>query len=241
MQSAHVTLDDLLTRLLIPVARLALGRGLGLRDLSDPLKRAFLEAARLRAGPDATDSRLAAATGVQRRDVARLRAAAPTPRRTPAPARLLQAWPDRETLPRTGPAPSFEALARATSQDVHPRTLLDLLIDAGAVVEAGDDVRLLRRDYLPPAGSEAQLAWLAGNLHDHGMASVGNVLGEGGGFDRAAAFSGLTEAEAARLADLFAARQMEVLREIAAAAEAAEGEGPIRVRFGGYGYREESG
>ena len=240
MHYAHVTIDDLLTRLFVPVARLAIGRGLGIRDVTEPLKRAFLTVAQRQAGPEATDSRIALLTGLQRRDVLRLRREAPASRPAPAPARLLQAWPEDDRLARSGPEPSFEALARAISQDVHPRTLLDLLSDAGAVASEGDAVRLLRRDYVPPAGSDAQLSWLAGNLHDHGMAAVGNVLGDGGFFDRAADFSGQSAAEAAGLAALFEDRQMTVLREVAAAADAGRGDGPVRIRFGGYGYWEEA-
>ena len=240
MQIAQVTLDDVLTRLLMPVARFAMARGLGVRDLSDPMKRAFLSVADRDAERRATDSRLAAATGLQRRDVTRLRAAAPAPRAAALPARLLSAWPDvTESLRRGGDAPSFEALARGVSRDVHPRTLLDLLVAAGAIEVSGDTVRLLRRDYVPAGGSPEQLGYLADTLHDHGMAAVANVTGSAAYFDRAAHYDGLTLDEARAIAARFEMRQMDALAEVAEAAGRAQGDGDWRIRFGGYGYWEE--
>ncbi|SFI94706.1 hypothetical protein SAMN04488095_1803 [Jannaschia pohangensis] len=234
-------LDDLLTRLLMPVARLAIGRGLGVRDLSDPLKRAFLAVAEQQEGARQTDSRLALVTGLQRRDVVRLRDARPAERLPSAPARLLTDWPEgAATLPRIGPAPSFEALARATSQDIHPRTLLDLLVAAGSVAAEGDDVRLVRRAYVPGGGSPEQLEYLAANLHDHGTAAVSNVLSGAEFFDRAAHYTGFHADQVEDLRALFERRQMEVLREIAQAASAMEGGGPLRARFGGYAYWEDT-
>jgi hypothetical protein len=142
-------------------------------------------------------------------------------------------------IPRTGPAPSFEALARSVRRDVHPRALLDQLVAAGSVAEEGERVRLLRRAYAPGGGAPEQIAYLADNLHDHGAAAVANVLSDRGFFDRAAHFGGLSTDAATALAELFDRRQMEVLREVAEAARARQREdGPVRVRFGGYGYSE---
>ena len=70
------------------------------------------------------------------------------------------------------------------------------------------------------------------------MAAVGNVLGEAH-FDRAAAFSGFAPEEAERLCALFERRQMDLLAEIAAEAGRVDGTGRIRLRLGGYAYRED--
>ncbi|WP_308916415.1 hypothetical protein [Jannaschia sp. LMIT008] len=229
---------DVLTRALVPLARLAIGRGLGVRDLLDPLKRAFLVAAETQ-GVRQTDSALALATGLQRRDVVRLRDMAVAPRIPSAPARLIARWPDAAVLPLRGGDDSFDALARSVRRDVHPRTLLDALVAAGSVTEEGDTVRLVRRAYAPGGGSPEQLLYLADNLHDHGAAAVSNVLADAGFFDRAAHFDGLDEAAASALAARFAAGQMAVLRDVAEAARGlqdASGDGAVRVRFGGYGY-----
>ena len=231
---------DVLTRMLLPLARLSIGRGLGVRDVLDPLKRAFLLAAQEGQGRR-TDSALALATGLQRRDVVRLRGEGLAPRPPSAAARIVADWPAAERLPRSGPAPSFEALARAVRRDVHPRSLLDLLIAAGSVVEEGDDVRLLRRAYAPGGGSPEQLAYLADNLHDHGTAAVANVLDGRGFFDRAMHYDGLTVAQAEILAARFADGQMALLRDLSSEARGRQGGGAVRVRFGGYGYWEETG
>ncbi|WP_052501066.1 DUF6502 family protein [Jannaschia aquimarina] len=237
--------DDLLTRLFVPLARLAMGRGFGFRDVVDPLKRAFLIVAQEREGKQ-TDSRLSLATGLQRRDVVRLRADGLAPREPSSPARIVSDWLRQHSvdgrptpLPRLGPAPSFEALARAVRQDVHPRTLLDLLVEAGTVRVADDTVELLSRAYAPGRGSSEQLAYLADNLHDHGAAAVANVLDGPRFFDRAAHYSGLTFAQAEALGRIYEAKQMNVLQVVGERAAGMQGDGPVRVRFGGYGYWEE--
>ena len=235
-----MTPRDALERLLVPLAALAMGRGLGLRDAVEAMKTAFLHAAErgLAPGERATDSRLALASGLTRRDVARLRREGPARRPPPAPARILADWPAEAAIPRTGPAPSFEALARAVRQDVHPRALLDTLVASGAVREEGDAVRLLRRAWLPEAGTPEQMAYLVDNLHDHAAAAVANVLRGAGHYDRAVHFEGLDPQAARELAARFADGQDRLLAEIAARAAAAPG-GAARLRFGGYGITED--
>lgn len=244
-------MDQVFLRLFLPLARLAIGRGLGFRDVTDPLKRAFLVAASEGAGRP-TDSRLALATGLQRRDVARLRDQGVAPRAPSSPARIVSDWlrgpatvgSDGEPLDlplRAGSdGPSFEALAKAVRQDVHPRTLLDLLVDAGTVEVDGDVARLVSQSYAPGGGSPEQVRYLADNLYDHGAAAVANVLSQVGHFDRAAHYSGLTQEQAEGLAARFDAAQSALLQDIAAEAAAMQDDGPIRVRFGGYSYSEES-
>ncbi|MEL6585977.1 MAG: hypothetical protein AAFY65_05985 [Pseudomonadota bacterium] len=236
-----MTISDVLTRVLIPVARLAMARGMGVRDVLDPLKRAFLTVAQERAAARITDSRLSVLTGLQRRDVVRLReqvAASPAP---PAPARLLQAWPQGVArLPRMGDTGSFEALARDIRQDVHPRTMLDLLSEAGAIAVEGEAVRLIRRDFLPAGGSPEQLTYLAENLHDHGSAAVTNVTAQGSHFDRAAHFTGLHAADVEALAAFHREAETAILMEIAERTAKMDGTGTCRVRFGGYAYSEDT-
>ena len=234
---------DVLTRMLLPLARLAIGRGLGMRDVVDPLKRAFLIAAQ-EDGRRRTDSALSVATGLQRRDVVRLRGEGLAPRAPSAPARIVADWPEAEVIPRVGPAPSFEALARDVRRDVHPRSLLDQLVAAGSVAEEGADVRLLRRAYAPGGGSPEQLAYLADNLHDHGAAAVANVLASRGFFERAIHYEGLTEAQVGDLAARHSAAEMALLRGLsktAAGMQAAAGpDGTRRLRIGSYAYWEET-
>ena len=76
-----------------------------------------------------TDSEISLITGLQRRDVARLRKSVPLDR---GQTRWHVSWRNgklinvcRQVLPRTGDN-SFDVLARSVAKDVHPRTLLDV-------------------------------------------------------------------------------------------------------------------
>jgi len=182
-----------LAALLEPIALLAVTRGLPFAAVEDLLKAAFVETAR-RAQPESAGqrivSRVATATGLTRREVARLLDASrglPPPRPSPA-TQLFTRWradPKLRdirghvlALRRQGPAPSFEALARSITQDVHPRTLLDELCRLGLAVEDGDDVKLVRDSVVAARGSERAYGFLAGNVGDHLHAAVANVLAD---------------------------------------------------------------
>jgi hypothetical protein len=182
-----------LASLLEPIAQLAVSRGLPFASIEDLLKAAFVEAAR-RAQPAAAGSRIisrvATATGLTRREVARvLDAPRGLPPTRPSPAtqvftrwRADPALQDKRgnavALRRQGPAPSFEALARSVTQDVHPRSLLDELCRLGLAVVDGDTVRLTRDSIVPARDSERAYSFLASNLGDHLRAGVANVLSE---------------------------------------------------------------
>ncbi|MEO1001409.1 MAG: DUF6502 family protein, partial [Pseudomonadota bacterium] len=165
MRTLHIMTDALLARLLMPLARLFLLCGVPYGAAAEALKRAFVaEAARRAAatGGKATDSRLSVTTGLQRREIARLRDLPELPPARPDPlARLIARWrggapwagpAGPHALPRTGPTPSFEALARSIRQDVHPRTFLDRLAEAGAVRVVDETVHLLANAWLPGPG-----------------------------------------------------------------------------------------
>jgi hypothetical protein len=181
-----------LASLLEPLAMLAVARGLPFAALESLLKAAFVEAA-AKAQPASAGqrivSRVATATGLTRREVARLldapRAATAAVRPSPA-TQVFTRWRadpklrDRRgralALPRQGPAPSFEALARSVTQDVHPRSLLDELCRLGLAVERGDSVELVRDSVVSAGDSERAYAFLGSNVGDHLRASVANVL-----------------------------------------------------------------
>jgi len=182
-----------LASLLEPIAVLAVSRGLSFAAVEDLLKAAFVENAR-RAQPESAGqrivSRVATATGLTRREVTRLLEAPrglPPPRPSPA-TQVFTRWRadpalrDKRgnvvALRRQGPAPSFEALARSITQDVHPRSLLDELCRLGLAVEDGDDVQLVRDSVVASRGSERAYGFLAGNVGDHLRAGVANVLAE---------------------------------------------------------------
>ena len=220
--------------LLAPLARLMVARGVAFGDLAERLKGHYVQAALALAEDKTTDSRLSVMTGLQRRDIARLRAFEARPPRPNPLTRLVAQWQTDPLyapggrpapLPRMGAAPSFESLARAVRQDVHPRTFLDTLEAAGTVRLEGDKVLLIETAYVPLGGSEDQIAYLAQNSGDHLQTAAENVLGRQPPlFERAVHYSGLTRAQAEALAARFATAEMALLealsREAAAMKEA---------------------
>jgi hypothetical protein len=192
-------LSGAIASLLAPLAELAVARGLPFAAVEEMFKAAFVEAAR-RAQPESAGprivSRVATATGLTRREVTRLFAApaevavagAPPPARPSPATQVFTRWRadpalcDRRgqprPLPRQGPAPSFEALARSVTQDVHPRSLLDELCRLGLAEVAGDQVRLLRERVVASRDSARAFGFLGSNVGDHLRAGVANVLAE---------------------------------------------------------------
>ena len=165
-------------------------------------------------------------------------------------ARLVALWqtdPDygATALPRSGPAPSFEALAWAVRRDVHPRTMLDALLASGTVTldPSGQDVRLEQTSYQPLAGSEDQLAYLTRNLGDHLSTATDNVLGLGPPqFERSVHYSGLDALAMVALAERHRKGQMELFEDLSARAAALKrgsAPGTLRFRAGAYLHQSE--
>ncbi len=241
-----------LDHILAPLARLLVARGVVFQDFVERMKGHYVQAAAEQSAEQSdgkiTDSRLSVMTGLQRRDIARLRAfehKAPKPNPLTRLVALWQVHDDYSKdgkalpLPRTGEAPSFESLAREVRQDVHPRALLDTLFAAGTVRLCKDTVELVESAYVPLAGTEEQLDYLASNVGDHLAAATENVLApHPRHFERAAHYTGLTAAQVETLHCKYEAGQMALLRDIAQEAEALKATNPssatARFRAGGY-------
>lgn len=250
-----------LASLLEPIARLAVSRGLPFASVEDLLKSAFVGAAR-RAQPESAGqrivSRIATATGLTRREVTRLLDVPHgVPPARPSPAtQLFTRWRadpklrDRRghavALRRQGPAPSFEALARSVTQDVHPRSLLDELCRLGLAVEDGDRVKLARDSVVGARDSERAYGFLASNVGDHLRAGVANVLADAPPHVEQAVFADeLSEESMVAFRALAKAQWQAVLAatvpalQALADADAATGRaGDRRVRLGLYSYHE---
>ncbi len=184
-----------LRQLLEPLAQLALARGLPYGAL-DELLRGVLVAQARRLHADLPGhglvSRISTTTGLTRREVGRLLSeqlpAPVAPRglagevfaRWLADSRYRQRGRPR-VLPRSGEAPSFEALAQAVTRDVHPRSLLDELCRLELAVwdRDADTVALRREAFVPRADRARMLGLLGDNVGDHLHAAVVNVLGGG--------------------------------------------------------------
>jgi hypothetical protein len=181
--------------LLVPLAKLAVAKGMPCTVVEDRLRLAFVRAARL-TQPNLLAhrvvSRIATATGLSRREVTRLtKSAAAPPRRRPVAAEVFALWSNDpqyrgargrpRKLPRQGEAPSFETLAQSVTRDVHPRSLLDELLRLGLAAHDpfDDSVALVNDAFVPRGDTERMLGFLGHNVGDHLGAAVDNVLGDG--------------------------------------------------------------
>lgn len=195
--SDHDALLDAVQSVLAPLADLAVAKGLAFATVEESFKQAFVRAAKEAQvaqglAPHRLVSRISAATGINRREVTRLTQAdkgVPKPAAASLVSQLFARWlSDRKlrvkgkprALPRQGAAPSFEALARSVTQDVHPRTLLDELCRLNLAVwdEGADTVSLVQDGFTPRGDLQRMLEFLGHNVGDHLHAAVSNVLGD---------------------------------------------------------------
>jgi hypothetical protein len=198
--SDQAALTEAVRALLAPVARLVLARGLPYAAVHEQFKQLLVQAAD-EAHPDLLPhrrvSRVSTATGINRREVTRLIQALREGREAAKPARrslasevfthwlTAAAYLDRKgapkVVPRGGRAPSFDALAREVTRDVHPRSILDELLRLGLarLDPAADTVEIVAEAFVPRGDAPRMLQFLADNVGDHAAAAVDNVLGDG--------------------------------------------------------------
>jgi hypothetical protein len=182
-----------------PYVRRLLGVGVTFGQLETRLRELFVEVvegdfAHPSGAP--TDSRVSILTGINRKEVRRIRAldrqGAPRIFSRNLVSSLISRWvTDRRTCDASGHplplpydaarGPSFVGLARRTTADLHPRALLDVLIGVGAaVLQDGDVVALTRTAYVPPRGRPEALAMLATDPVELIETMLHNVLGDAG-------------------------------------------------------------
>ncbi|MGT2482215.1 DUF6502 family protein [Methylobacterium oryzae CBMB20] len=253
-----------LARLLRPLVRLLVARGITFPALTDLLRELYVNVAEYDfalVGKEQTDSRVSLLTGIHRKEVRRLRGAGAPVSAVPAVVsahkphhRPLDRRPGLHRspgaplpLPRTaeGQAPSFEALVSGVTRDLRPRAVLDEWLDRGlAFMDAQDRIVLAEAAYVPRGdGAEGpQLYYFGRNLHDHIAAAVANIVGDGPRFlERAVHYDGLSEELATRLEARAREIAMEALqqanREAHAACQTDPG-GDHRWNFGLYVYTE---
>ena len=220
-------------QLLAPLTRLALARGLPYTALDELLRAALVrEARRLHADVPGHGlvSRVSTTTGLTRREVSRLLEAgdeAPLPAPHSLTGEVLVRWMADQlyqrqgrplALPRTGDAPSFEALAQSVTRDVHPRTLLGELCRLELVTcnTDIDTVALKQPAFVPRADQAHMLSLLADNVGDHLRAAVDNVLGSGDAhFEQAVYADELSLQSVQALRPLIAAQWADLLGRMA--------------------------
>jgi Family of unknown function (DUF6502) len=185
-------LQGALRALLVPLARLSVARGLPYSAVEEILKLAFVQAAsdaHPQLLPHRKVSRISTVTGINRREVTRLtQAAAPArPRGRSLVSELYAHWladpryrgrfGEPLTLPRQGPAPSFESLAQEITRDVHPRSLLDEMLRLQLAYLDADTDNVRPSDSASPGGDIVPvLGYLGDNVGDHLSAAVDNAL-----------------------------------------------------------------
>jgi hypothetical protein len=231
-------LDPILRRL----ATLAIRKGWLFPVLEHRLRHAYVEAAVSLYEGDATDSKVSIMTGLQRRDIVRLRRETAHPQNQRQPlAEIIALWSydpdyDPKGIPVQGDGATFATLARCVRKDVHPRTYLDVLIENGAVAEVDGKVILNTRIYQPLAGSDDQLAYLADNVGDHLASAVANVVDAARNFDMGVHYKGLSANAIEQLDKHFRSAMSQTLMELDTMARnmPATDDGPFRFRAGGY-------
>ena len=259
-----------LRRVLYPLVRLMLARGITYTFLADLLKHVFVEVAdrefRL-AGKAQTDSRISLLTGVHRKDVRRLRALDEATIEEIPPAvslgsQMVAAWTGLQQYqhPGGGPRPlprlaraggevSFESLVAGVSKDIRSRAVLDEWLRLGVVhLNDADEVELNTDAFIPKQGFEEKAFYFSHNLHDHAAAAVHNLIGEGAPWlERSVHYDALQLSSISELRNLAAKVGMDALLEVNRRAMALEvphdGGTPDaqRFTFGIYFYSEQSG
>ncbi|MEY4763903.1 MAG: hypothetical protein RI907_576 [Pseudomonadota bacterium] len=188
----------------LPLARLAMAHGVPCDVVVQAVETAFVRAAQHMLKDSGLPahrqvSRIATATGMGRREVARIVEAQQAPPASPSAPPLPATWAsevftrwvsDRslrtargqlKPLKRAGEAPSFEALARSVTQHVHPRSLLDELCRLGLVHHdpERDTVALLNEAFVPHGDQAQMVDLLRDNVGAHLEGAVANVTGDG--------------------------------------------------------------
>lgn len=239
------TSSPALSRVLRPLVRLALSRGVTYPALAEMLKKLFVEVARSDFALEentASDSRIHLLTGIHRKEIKRLReetsCGAPL-RSSPASlgAQLVGVWLGRAPYadPEGGPRPlprlasvggeaSFESLVAGVSKDIRSRAVLDEWLRQGMVsLNDQDEVVLNVQAFVPQEDFTAKAHFFALNLHDHAAAAVHNLLGEGAPWlERSVHYDALSAASVSELNALAHQHGMVLLQTLNSTAQKLE-------------------
>ncbi len=254
-----------LRRVLRPLVKLMLARGITFPYLAELLKKLFVEVAvqdfRIEAKLP-SDSRVNLVTGVHRKDVSRLRQSLDggqeiVPSVVSLGAQLVAVWMGSPqylddagqpiALPRffsEGGEISFEGLVASVNSDIRSRVVLDEWMRLGVVGFDGEKrICLNTQAFVPTDGFDEKAFYFGHNLHDHAAASVHNLSGARPPFmDRSVHYNELSTASIEALAKAAQEQGMKALVAInknAMAAEVIDKAGSTerqRMTFGVYFY-----
>lgn len=193
LQAEQHALLAVLEQLLSPLARLCLAKGIPIQAAEEVLRRSYVQAATedcAGLNPSRLTSRISTMTGLTRREVARLQSedAPERPQTRTVATDVLTFWTSQSEyvnkkglpirLPRTGEAPSFEALATCVTKDVHSKSILSDMVRLGLVThnEKNDTVAVVDAIFVPKTDWPQMVGFIGTNVGDHLQASVDNVL-----------------------------------------------------------------
>ena len=183
--------SGMLRQLLAPVVKLMIELGIDYRTFSDAARRAYIDVAGREygiRGRPTNSARIALLTGINRRDVARLRAEderAPMDEhdQSNALARVLSGWhQDARYLQADGRPRALQrgaevdALLTRYGGDVPATALLKELLRVGAVGVENDEVRPLMRYYMPFELDETSLRRYGSVISDLAFTINHNLL-----------------------------------------------------------------
>lgn len=186
-----------ISHLLRPLVRLLLTYSISFQTFCELVKSVYVRVVedefRLAYKPQ-TDSRISLLTGINRREVNRLRKEPATginlSHHASMSAQLHAIWSgDPDYLNTQGqPVPlprlaskadsrSFESLVQSVSKDFRARVVLDEWIRQGIVtLDNNDRVHLCADAFIQPQGIEEKFYYLGQNIHDHLAATVHNLV-----------------------------------------------------------------
>lgn len=202
-------------RVLRPLIKLMLAKGITFPYLFETLKDIFVEVAEKEFkinGKPSTDSHLSLLTGIHRKDIRRLRQSVRSnievvPHVVSLGARLVSVWTsdsrylDENKLPKPlprfakqGGKISFEGLVAGVSSDIRSRVVLDEWTRLGVVhFDSEKRVCLNTAAFVPAHGFDEKIFYFGHNLHDHTAAATSNLLGENQPFlERSVYYDGLS-------------------------------------------------
>jgi len=252
-------------RLLRPLVRLLITKGMGLPALTELLKQVYVDVALTEfptQGKKQTDSSISILTGVHRKDVKRLRdvkeRSYAAPRNLGINGAMISLWTGSPAttdaqgrpipLPRQPESPggvSFDSLVRSVSTDVRPRAILDEWLRLGmAGLDSEGRVVLNRLAFVPEKKLEEKAFYLGRNMHDHMAAASYNLLGKGNPqLERSVHYSNLTPESARVVAQAAEQAGMKALLEVnrlalnLAAKDEGKADATRRINFGLYFYK----
>ncbi len=220
---SQTTMVAAVSYILRPLIRLLLANGISFQAFSNLVKSAYVKVAeeefKLDSKPQ-TDSRISLLTGIQRREVNRLRteqvAEINLSQHASMSALLLTIWSgspeylDEQGLPVPLPrlsskaeSRSFESLVQSVSKDFRARVVLDEWLRQGMVtLDNNDHVHLVADAFAQPQDIEEKHYYLGQNIHDHLAATVHNLAGSQPPFlERCVFYDKLTADSATELAE----------------------------------------